>query len=221
MEFDKLVNLILEQNLGSRVTTGSDEVRNILKSGKVKSKIHGGGGDTYFVDRPEPKWRYMPPTISKAKYGEKLGYVLRADKDKLQPPAERMHKWLFGHMPDEDAIKSTRDLYASKGYKVLPADSPATDIKTLQRIVRDPKTGDYGFKKERDFSRFMKIYNKLSKAFQEGKINVRPPRINPSAGMAGMTALMQFMNDEVPPDMRNSLMSDGGLGVKGKFEATP
>ena len=161
MQFDKLVNLLLEQNLGSRVTTGSDEVRSILKSGKVKST--GYGGDSYFVDRPDPKSQYFPMNVRDKKLGEKLGYVLRADREKLEDPAPRMYKWLFKKEPTEKAIASSRDSFARRDYKVLPADSPASDIKTIQRMVRDPWSGDWGFKKERDFGKFMKIYNKLSK----------------------------------------------------------
>jgi len=218
MNFDRLVNRLLEQNLGSRVSTGSEEVRNILKTGKVRST--GYGGDSYFVDKPEPKSQYFPMNVRDKKLGEKLGYVLRADRDKLEDPAYRMYKWLFKKEPTEQAIASSKDSFANRNYKVLPADAPSTDIKTIQRIVRDPKTGDWGFKTERDFNKFQQIYNKLQKAFETGKIKMRPPRIT-GPGAAGVASLMQFLNTEVPPDMKNSLISGGGLGIKGKFEAIP
>jgi hypothetical protein len=210
--------------LATRITTGSDEVRDILKNKKVKSKLAWGGkGDTYFVDGSEPKQRYMPQTISSAKPGEKLGYVLRADGSKLQNPVSNIHNTIFSHLPEDEGLRAARDYYAKKGYKTLPANSPASDIKTIQRIIKDPNTGNYEFKQERDFGRFQQIYNRLMKAFEEGRIQVRPPKINPTMGAAGVAALMQFMNDEVPPDIRNSMLAQrgGGLGIVGKFTATP
>jgi hypothetical protein len=36
-----------------------------------------------------------------------------------------------------------------------------------------------------------------------------------------MAAVNSMLLNELPPDMRNSFMSGGGLGVKGKFEAIP
>lgn len=218
MEFDKLVNLILEQNLGSRVSIGSDEIRDILKNKRITSREPAYKGHTFFSDSPaidSSNQQYLPRPSYKDKFGSKLGYVIKADKSVMQ------------RVPKDITIGAPYpEYYDDRGYKVTKPNTPSSSIKTIQRIKVAPQLNQFKEKdivmgKERDFNRFMQIYNKLSKAFQEGKIKVRPPRINPSAGMAGMTALMQFMNDEVPPDMRNSLMSGGGLGIKGKFEATP
>ena len=84
------------------------------------------------------------------------------------------------------------------------------------------KEKDVVIGKERNFDRFQRLYNRLMDAYKSGRINVRPPRITGSgAGAAGIAALMSFVNHELPPDQVNALMSGGGLGVKGKFVATP
>ena len=219
MEFDKLVNQLLKENdsgAARRISIGSDEVRDILKKGKVTSK-GPYGGHTFFATKGghglpsalQGLW-YSHGEEGPLKKGKKAGYILKGDPKQMQTPTSSS----MGQDPE---------WYKEKGYVTLPPESSAENIKSIQRI-KQPKSSwnePDVLGKERDFNKFMQIYNKLSKAFQEGKIEVRPPRINPNAGMAGIVGLMQFMNDEVPPDMRNSLMSGGGLGIKGKFEATP
>lgn len=212
MVFDDTVNQILEQNLGSRVSVGSDEVRDIVKSGKVRSK-GPYGGHTFFYNKPDPKPKYLTSLYDlhgdgPLRPGQKMGYVLKGDTSKMTTP-------------ERGFMGGSEGYYERKGYMTLAPDSQADSIKSLQRVKypqshwEQPVLG-----KERDFNRFMQIYNKLRKAFEAGKIKMQPPRIT-GPGAAGIASLMQFLNSEVPPDMRNSLMSGGGLGVKGKFEATP
>lgn len=199
--------------LASRVSIGSDEVRNIAQTGKVTSR-GPYKGHTFFYDNPDPKAKYLTGLYDThgqgpLRPGQKMGYVLRGDKSKMTTP-------------EKGFIGGSEGYYQRKGYMTLPPGSEAGDIKSLQRIKypqshwEQPTLG-----KERDFNRFMQIYNKLSDAFKRGKIQVPPPRITPGAGAAGIASLMQFLNTEVPPDMKNSLLGSGGLGIKGKFEATP
>jgi len=201
-----------QAGLASRVSIGSDEVRNIVKTGKVTSR-GPYGGHTFFYDNPDPKAKYLTGLYDThgqgpLKSGQKMGYVLRGDKSKMTTP-------------EKGFMGGSEGYYQRKGYMTLPPGSEAGDIKSLQRIKypqshwEQPTLG-----KERDFNRFMQIYNKLQKAFEAGKIKMQPPRIT-GPGAAGVAALMQFMNTEVPPDMKNSMLAGGGLGIKGKFEATP
>lgn len=48
---------------------------------------------------------------------------------------------------------------------------------------------------------------------------IRPIRLKGS-GMMGLAGLAAALGDELPPDAVNR-MTRGGLGIKGKFEATP
>lgn len=235
MEFDKLVNKLLMENdsgLASRVARSSNEVRDLAKRGKVNPMYHGGA---FYYDDPDPSMKYMP-TPKKWEKGEKLGYVLRADREKMRSPVIRgdesmnlyKNSWtdkLNKDLSPEEKARIGKEYYERKKYLQLPTDSPSSDVKTVQRIRYNPeKQIPWDLGKERDFGRFQQIYNKLVKAFEEGKIRVRPPRINPTMGTAGIAAIMQFLNDEVPPDIRNSMMSGmsgGGYGIKGKFEAIP
>jgi len=215
--FEALVNQVLEeQPLPSRISVGPEEVRNIARTGKVTSR-GPYGGHTFFGTKGEEEFPramkglwYSHGTEGPFKPGQKAGYVLRGDPSKMQTPTSAS----MGQDPG---------WYKEKGFVTLPPGSEASNIKTIQRIKQPSASwsepGVLG--KERDFNRFMQIYNKLSDAFKRGKIQVPPPKITPGAGMAGAAALMQFLNTEVPPDMKNSLLGSGGLGIKGKFEATP
>lgn len=226
MIFEALVNQVLEeQPLPSRITIGSDEVRNIVKTGKVTSK-GPYSGHTFFGTKEKPEqfpstmqnfWRYYGQE-GPFKQGKKAGYILKGDPKGMQTP---------GIIDPAKGRYHDSAYYKDQGFVTLPPGSSAQNIKTIQRI-KQPKsswtelrTNPAMLGKERDFNRFMQIYNKLSDAFKKGKIQVPPPKITPGAGMAGAAALMQFLNTEVPPDMKNSLLGGGGLGIKGKFEATP
>ena len=224
MNFNNLVDSVLNEQsrpLASRISIGSDEVRNIARTGKVTSR-GPYGGHTFFGTKGEENlpqnikglW-YSHGTEGPFKQGKKAGYVLRGDPSKMQTPDVSVDPGTIG-------VKDPA-WYKEKGYVALPPGSEAGNIKTIQRIKQPnaswSEPGVLG--KERDFNKFMQIYNKLSDAFKRGKIQVPPPRITPGAGMAGAAALMQFLNTEVPPDMKNSMLAGGGLGIKGKFEASP
>jgi len=219
--FEALVNQVLEeQPLPSRISVGPEEVRNIVKTGKVTSR-GPYGGHTFFGTKGEERFPsamknfwYAYGEEGPFKQGKKAGYVLRGDPSKMQTPS---------NIDPTKGLTHDTAYYKDKGFVTLPPESSASSIKTIQRI-KQPSTswsepGVLG--KERDFNRFMQIYNKLSDAFKRGKIQVPPPRITPGAGAAGIASLMQFLNTEVPPDIKNSMLAGGGLGIKGKFEATP
>jgi hypothetical protein len=249
MEFDKLVNFLLEKNLGTRVTSGPFEVQDILKTDKIKSPTHG---NVFFSSSPEPDPDYLPHYMrDNAPKGSNIGYVLRADADKMENPALYDFKRYFKRMPekgnpmDDEWMSKWGEGYDKQKYRVLPADSPASDIKTIQRIQKDPVTGDFKFGKERDFARFQKIYNALYKAKENGEIKilskggeieVKPANVSPKlnikpinllsriglGGIGSMASLNSFLNNELPADMKNNLASQqGGLGVMGKFVAHP
>ena len=216
MNFDKLVDRLLKENqIPSRISIGPEEVRNIAKTGKVTSK-GPYGGQTFFGTKGQDEFRgnmqglwYSHGEEGPFQPGKKAGYILKGDPSKMQTPSGA-------------GISQDPGYYKDKGFVTLPPESSAESIKTIQRIKqpRSSWTEPNVLGKERDFNRFMQIYNKLAKAFEEGKIKMRPPRIT-GPGAAGIASLMQFMNTEVPPDMRNSMLAGGGLGIKGKFEATP
>jgi hypothetical protein len=250
MKFDELVNLLLEKNLGSRVTTGTSEVQDILKTNKLKSRVHG---DVFFANSSEPDKTYLPKNIDQYPKGAKMGYVLRADADKLENPSMQAFKKMFGRMPekgkpsqyphlpsDDEWMDKWGKEFDKQNYKVLPADSPSSNVKTIQRISKDPQTGDYKFGKERNFERFQKIYNGLSKASKEGKINisansgkieVKPANVSMKlpnllsrigVGVGSLAGLNQFLNNELPADMKNNLIKNqGGYGIDKKFVAEP
>lgn len=227
MKFDNLVKMLLENNLGTRVTSGPWEVQDILKTGKVKSKSHGG--NTFFSSSPEPDKTYLPHYMREhLPKGSKLGYVLKADIDKLQNPALNLFKIMFNRMPQEG--NSTDNEFLSKfakdfdeqKYKILPTDSSASDIKSIQRITKDPVTGDFKFGKERDFSKFQKIYNKVFKNLKNSNLTARLAGKVAPVGIAGVAGMNQALQGELPASMKNDyLRSKGGYGLDKKFVAHP
>jgi hypothetical protein len=219
MKFDLLVERLVRENQASRITIGSDEVRDILKTGQVTSKGPYGGETFFAKDVPNPTpGKRLSDMAQKlwhmhgggpVRGGKKAGYILRADANVMQEPSAQ--------------ATGGGTYHADKGYVTLPPGSDASNIKTIQRLKQprpayswheDPILG-----KERNFDRFQRLYNQLIDAYKSGRINIKPPRIT-GTGPAGVAALTSFINNELPPEQANAL-AGGGLGIKGKFEATP
>lgn len=166
MNFNKLVEEVIEEsNLASRISIGSDEVRNIARTGKVSSKNYKG--HTFFGTKGPEEFPTSMRSFWNAygqegsfKPGKKAGYVLKADPSKMQTPDTNVDPELAG-------IKDP-EWYKERGFVALPPDSEAGNIKTIQRI-KQPKSSwnePEVLGKERDFKRFMQLYNRFSRKKQ-------------------------------------------------------
>lgn len=166
------------QQLASRVTQGTNEIKSLIRNGKVDAWRPGGA---FYYDDPMPKTKYLPlpKDISQR---EKVGYVMRADRNLLKSPTvtgsegtftvgpqgrTAWHNMLNPNATPEEKMKWGQEYYKQRKYGILPNKTDAGQIQSLQKVKWNPETRYWEYGKERDFTKFRDRYNRLFGPKQE------------------------------------------------------
>lgn len=157
-----------------RVSSGSDELRNLIRRRKVKSPQYRG--DVFVNTRGKPLLEYAEiGRDASRKAPHKTGYAIYADPKRVVDPDPRRVQWLDApkemrkHLNKPSVIQSGKDAYNAKGYGVFKGGMPSSQVEGIRKIIADPRRviggqAEYSLGPVRDFEKLKSKYKGISRA---------------------------------------------------------
>ena len=167
-----------------RVTSGGEELKNILTQGYTKSLGHSG--DVFVSRTGIPETGYLKyPEMSKQ---AKVGYAFYADParvvdpDPLRVTTSGIKKSLLS---DPEFVAGEKAWYRGQKFGVFEGGMPASELKRIQKIYADPSNQGFSLGKERDFARFQQKYEGISAASKSRSAMEMGKDLRPAARTLG------------------------------------